>query len=262
MISCQSDSSIGHRTKFRRLRCWWVTDRCTSIIGLLLSVYTLHFFTWVCILAGIEYTVVQIMSYSHRWDRVNGSEYWGLFKNQRDSSFYSALFPPILVLSLLNSTTFSKSHCPFPQRSGCWPRKIQAESAVGWQSATAQRHHPRVLAAQVSGHSPALVSMQCYDLQNLLSFPRSFLQLGSSKPSFRILQPLDFPIYIVNVQKQMHDKLLIVGSVSHLFINWRNQDMPQLLTSSVIKIYSQPIPVAASRWEVHARFWVQKFSFR
>lgn len=32
MVNCQNNSSIGHRTKFRRLHCSWVIDRCTSIM--------------------------------------------------------------------------------------------------------------------------------------------------------------------------------------------------------------------------------------
>lgn len=127
-------------------------------------------------------------------------------------------------------------------------------------------------AAKVPGHPPAFVSTQLSNLWDLSLLPRSFLQpQSSSSTSYfpRSLLPFRNPSSVYHFfpgrytlrfpnldslgkEAQRMTVLLIGGSLSSLFLNWKIQDRTLLFSTGVIKIYSQSIAAAASKQEASA----------
>jgi len=143
----------------------------------------------------------------------------------------------------------------------------QAESHVSSCYTGAYSHPSRTSAAKVPGWSSAFISMQLSGLQDLPSLPGSFLQPGSSPPSFHVpfflrrelflhlgSSPFPPPALLFRTpsppltlpeQSVCRNTLCEQPPLSHVPVNWKIRDMPLLLRPSVLKIYKQSMPVAA-----------------
>lgn len=110
--------------------------------------------------------------------------------------------------------------------------------------------HP--VGAKATGHPPAFVSMQLWSpgtslISLLTSFSQDFNFFSSPKALFfRNLNCLCG-------ESQCMDSLLIVGFGSCLFISWRNQDVPLLLSPVIIKVYMLLILFAISKQHTSAQ---------
>lgn len=154
-----------------------------------------------------------------------------------------------------------------------------AESRTGTCHAAACRYLSWASPAKVPEHSPAFMSEQVSDLWDLSLLPRSFLQPHFTfyfldtpphlTPPFfffpRPLLPFAKPSSVHHLffpgpytpsfrnpdslgkEAQHMIGLLIGGTLSSLSLNWKIQDVTLLFSPGVIKIYSQPIPAAASK---------------
>lgn len=145
---------------------------------------------------------------------------------------------------------------PSWQGGHCWPGTVGQKVRL---IPTMLLHPAGSLETKATGHPPAFVSTQLWSpgasfISSLTSFRKDFTFFSSPKALF---SP---SLNCLCGESQCMVSVLIVGFASCLFISWRIQDVPLLLSSVTIKVYASLILIANSKqhisaWEVRSSAW-------